>query len=315
MLKNEIINFFQYTFGQRAFVLMWVVLSILIFSTPYAYRYLFPPAEVDLSNFESEIAKLREKEGETDKTFAPYYSEKKSNYKKRKNESEPKIKTQVALTPFTFDPNTASEADFTKMGLPAKKIKTIINYRNKGGKFFQKEDLKKIYGITQREFEQLEPFISIIKEKKEYKKPTVEKPKPTKKVKKVVRVDVNQATVDDWQKLKGIGPYYAKKIINFRDKLGGFYSIEQIGTTYGLKDSTFQIVKPFLDLSPIFRKIEINTFDIDELKNHPYIKWQQAKVIVKYRENHGAFATIYDLGKVGVFSEDDLSKLKPYLDF
>lgn len=315
MFKNEIIKFFQYTFGQRSFVLVWVVLSILIFSTPYLYQYLFPPTEVDLSNFELEIAKLREKQGEADKTSKPFYSEKKSDYKKRKKETQPTTKTQVVLTPFPFDPNTASEADFMKMGLPEKRIKTIANYRNKGGKFFQKEDLKKIYGLSQREYDQLEPFISIIKEEKEYRKPTIEKTQPIKKIEKVVRVDVNQATVDDWQKLKGIGPYYAKKIVNFRDKLGGFYTIEQIGTTYGLKDSTFQLVKPFLDLSPVFRKIEINRVGIDELKKHPYIKWQQAKVVVKYRENHGAFDTIYDLGKVGVFSEDDLSKLKPYLEY
>ena len=126
---------------------------------------------------------------------------------------------------------------------------------------------------------------------------------------------MNQATVDDWQTLRGIGPYYAKKIVNFRDKLGGFYSIEQIGTTYGLKDSTFQVVKPFLDLSPVLRKIKINDADIEELKKHPYIKWQQAKTITKYRENHGAFTSIYDVGKVGVFTENGLSQLKPYLEF
>ena len=314
MLKNEIIKFFQYTFGQRSFVLIWVLLSILIFSTPYAYRYLFPPTEVDLSSFESEIAKLREKEAETDKSFQPFKSKKKTAFENKK-QNKSIVKADKPLTPFSFDPNTASENDFAKMGLSERRIKTIVNYRNKGGKFFQKDDLKKIYGLTQKEYEQLEPFISIKKEESELKKPSVEKPKPTKKVKKVVRVDVNQATVDDWQKLKGIGPYYAKKIVNFRDKLGGFYSIEQIGTTYGLKDSTFQIVKPFLDLSPVIRKIEINNVDIDELKKHPYIKWQQAKVIVKYRENHGAFSTIYDIGKVGVFSEDDLSRLKPYLKF
>jgi len=320
MIKKEIINFF-YHFKEERESAFWIIgLSFLIFLLPFIYPYLMPTQKIELVDFEEEISQLREDipSEEENKSYKPQkkaYDSKKwkntsSNYKKEKNKKE------LVLQPFSFDPNTATEADFLRMGLSTRRVKTILNFRNKGAKFYKKEDFKKIYGLTDSEYEQLEPFIKIPpREKKTYPFKSKPKPKFAKQKPEIVKIDINESTAEDWQKLHGIGPYYAEKIVNFRDKLGGFSSLEQVGSTYGLKDSTFQIIKPFLIESPIFKKIKINTASIEELKSHPYLKWQQAKTISKYRENHGALFSIDDLKKVGVFSVDDLERLEPYVEF
>jgi competence protein ComEA len=106
----------------------------------------------------------------------------------------------------------------------------------------------------------------------------------------------------------------AARIVNFRDKLGGFYSIEQVGETFGLPDSTFQKIKPLLQLkNSSIRKININTATVDELKAHPYIKYSIANPIVAYRTQHGPFSNIEDIKKVMVVTNEIYNKIAPYL--
>jgi competence ComEA-like helix-hairpin-helix protein len=114
--------------------------------------------------------------------------------------------------------------------------------------------------------------------------------------------------------LPGIGSKLANRIIRFRDKLGGFYSVEQVGETYGLPDSTFQKIKPFLILGdrPLVR-ININTADAATLKEHPYIGWTAARALVAYRAQHGPFSTIEDVEKVSPILADQIKRLIPYL--
>ena len=112
-----------------------------------------------------------------------------------------------------------------------------------------------------------------------------------------------------------IGPYYAKKIVVFREKLGGFSSIEQVGTTYNLPDSVFQKIHPHLRYSPIFRPVAINMIPLDSLSQHPFINSRQAKAIINYRANHGVFKNEEDIRKVKVLSKEQLALLKPYLSY
>ncbi len=321
MIKKEFFNFFYHFKEERGSALGFIFLSFLIFFLPIFYSYLMPTKNIELANFDEEISQLREdiRAKKAKKTYPP---NKKKTYQPRKwkktsaYSNKEDTKAAVVLQPFSFDPNTATEADFLKMGLSNRRVKTILNFRNKGAKFYKNEDFKKIYGLTDSEYEQLAPFIKIPERKKKvYTPESVSKPKLVKQKPEVVKIDINQATEADWQKLHGIGPYYAKKIVNFRDKLGGFSSVEQVGSTYGLKDSTFQIIKTFLVKSPVFKKINVNTASVEELKSHPYLKWQQAKTVIKYRENHGVFASIHELGKVGVLSDADLDRLAPYIEF
>jgi competence ComEA-like helix-hairpin-helix protein len=104
------------------------------------------------------------------------------------------------------------------------------------------------------------------------------------------------------------------RIVNFREKLGGFYSVDQLAETYGLPDSTYQLIRPRLICrNAVVRKININDASVEELKNHPYIKWNLANVIMQYRKQHGPFKSIEQLEQLLLVTKEQLVKLLPYL--
>ncbi len=140
-------------------------------------------------------------------------------------------------------------------------------------------------------------------------------PKFTKKSYKSYtrKLDVNTSDVIDWEALPGIGPYYSKIITDFREKLGGFTSIEQVGETWRLPDSTFLLIEPYLQLSSVFRQIDINKADEKTLSLHPYINWKEAKLIFNYRREHGLFFSVEELLNIAAFDEDWFNKIHPYL--
>ena len=252
------------------------------------------------------------------------------------NEEKEKEARPVEL--FAFDPNTASLEELRQLGLKAWLAQRIINYRNKGGKFRHKEDLKKIYGLAQSDYNRLEPWIKI-EEPKGISKRTekyvsaghtdfgtdspdslkTKQPayKPyQKRARERPLIDINQASVEDWQSLRGIGPAYSKRIVNFRNKLGGFYSVEQVGETYGLPDTVFQMIKPYLKASPILKPIDLNNADINTLTQHPYITYNQAKALYYYVQQHAPVMDPEQLrnAMLEIFTKEKWEKLEPYLD-
>jgi competence ComEA-like helix-hairpin-helix protein len=131
-----------------------------------------------------------------------------------------------------------------------------------------------------------------------------------------VSVDVNTADTTAFIALPGIGSKLAARIVNFRDKLGGFYSINQVAETYALPDSTFQKIRSRLVISSgPFRRMNINTATVDELKAHPYIKWNMANAIVQYRNQHGTYRALQDLRNIALVEEQWLDKVLPYFTF
>jgi competence protein ComEA len=220
---------------------------------------------------------------------------------------------------FYFDPNSISESDWEQLGLREKIIKTIRNFLLKGGRFYKAADLKKIYGLKAEEFERISPYVKISSTSKEpatarYEQ-DVGKPSFKKEFKaKVSVVDINIAGIEAFVALPGIGNTLAGRIINFREKLGGFHAVEQVGETYGLPDSTFQKIRPFLSMETgAVRKININSADIETLKSHPYIRWQVANAVIKYREQHGKFKSLEEMQHIGAVTQEAYRKMEPYL--
>jgi len=215
---------------------------------------------------------------------------------------------------FNFDPNTIDKAGWQKLGLKEKTIHIIQNYLNKGGHFYHSEDLRKIYGLRPDDYLKLEPYVKIENTN------TVSKPVAYVKTEKEHRpfpynpIDINTADTSAFIALPGIGGKLAARIVNFRDKLGGFYSITQVGETYGLSDSTFQKIKQFLKTGNVpVKKININTATIDELKAHPYIKYSIATPIVAYRNEHGPFSRTEDIKRVMAVTDTVYTRIVPYL--
>lgn len=229
------------------------------------------------------------------------------------------------LRPVTFDPNTVRKSSLVGFGLSEKVASNIINYREKVGRFEQKEDLKKLYSLSDSDYEQLATFIEIeplpvettdqIASNDIANSNTVPDAYEARELSRIV-LDINKAGAEEWQQLRGIGPTYANRIVKFRAALGGFSSTQQVAETYGLPDSTFQNILFSLRPSPIFKKLKINELDAKALKQHPYIKdWKTANIIVNYRAQHGKYESIDDLRKVRVLSEELIRQLSPYLEF
>jgi competence ComEA-like helix-hairpin-helix protein len=243
--------------------------------------------------------------------YAYQYDKRKSNYNEN---ATPKGEL------FYFDPNIISTSEWKRLGLRDKTIKTIENYLSKGGHFYKPDDLQKIYGLHDDEYERLRPYTKI---ESSPSKPidnfasskSKEEIQPAKTYAVLYSIiDVNTADTSAFISLPGIGSKLALRIITFREKLGGFYSVEQIGETYGLPDSTFQKIKQWLKLdNPSVKKININTATIDEMKAHPYIKFSLANLIVAYRNEHGSFSKIEDIKKVMVVTEEIYKKIAPYI--
>lgn len=290
MMKKQFYNYFYYTRKERNGAIVLVALCLLVSFAPRLYSWLAKPKSTDFAAFQKAIDDW----------------------------NQAQIIEPDSL--FEFDPNTASAEDLGRLGVPPKTIKTMLNYREKGGRFYQKEDLKKIYGFPTELYHQLEPYIKLVNRKENSggnnkKKTTYAKQVNRSQAKKTVRIDINQADAEEWRQLRGIGPVLSERIVKFRDKLGGFTMIEQVAETYGLPDSTFQSIHSQLTLSPVIRKIAINQVDAATLQQHPYLNWRQAKAIINYRELHGPFGGIEDMKKLHLLSDDLCNKLIPYLEY
>jgi competence protein ComEA len=213
---------------------------------------------------------------------------------------------------FQFDPNTLDMHGWKRLGLNEKTAKTILNYRSKGGTFYKPEDLMRIWGMPEGFYERVKDHIAITSVQRNnyeaYEKTTYAKPE-----KKAFIVSINEADTSAFIDLPGIGSKLAARIVSFREKLGGFYSIEQVGETYGLPDSTFQKIKSKLTVGGDVKKININTATKDELKVHPYIKWNLANAIVEYRNQHGAFKNLDELKNLAMVDEAIFKKIVNYL--
>ncbi len=224
-----------------------------------------------------------------------------------------------AIQRFAFDPNTISADSLTLLGFPAYVGKNLTNYRLKGGEIRKAEDFKKIYGAADH-YDNVADLIRIktIKRKpKVFKKDSlaVRKKYDTTKDETRVVVDINTADSIQLLSLKGIGPFYAKTVLEHREKLGGFYRADQLAEAYGTSDTIVQIIGVEwikIDTNQI-RKININTADFRELIRHPYLSKNQTSAILAYRKVHGLYPSVEEVLKIHLINTDDFERLRWYL--
>ncbi|MEM8586385.1 MAG: helix-hairpin-helix domain-containing protein, partial [Bacteroidota bacterium] len=227
--------------------------------------------------------------------------------------------TRIDPINFTFDPNTVSADQLQQLGLNAGQARAWIRYRNSGARFDKAEDIARLRALDQEDIDRLQPLIRFESAVAIADASTNENTAPqtyssTSSIGQSyesavsINLDVNEASAEDWQRLRGIGPYWAGRIIRFRDALGGFVSIDQIGDTYGLPDSTFQAIRAQLTLNRPADQLSINTATEEELKRHPYINARQARALIAYREQHGYFSGPESLTDVRLLTADDRTR-------
>lgn len=129
--------------------------------------------------------------------------------------------------------------------------------------------------------------------------------------------DINYADTIQLKKLRGIGPVLSKRIIKFRDVLGGYVSKDQLAEVYGLQDSVLWQMDSLIFISEDFEpsKININETAERELSKHPYISRSMAKALVNYKFQHGAFTSIEELSNIHLIDSLTLVKITPYISF
>ncbi len=313
-------DYLSFTRRDRIGIIVILIIILAIFFLPKAFSSTSSsnPANTDTA-WITAMKKLEQKEADNDQQYSKYNDDNSNSYQYDRRTTNNYYNTSKGEL-FYFDPNTLSAEGWQKLGLRAKTIGTIQNYLSKGGKFRKSEDLQRIYGLFPNEFERIAPYIKIeaTDETNNYKdftdKPPTENPPVKTYTPRYSVVDINSADTTALIALPGIGSKLATRIISFRDKLGGFYSINQVGETFGLPDSTFQKIKQYLKLeNTSVKKININTATIDELKAHPYIKYSLANPIVAYRNQHGSFSKVEDTKKVMVITDEIYNKISPYL--
>jgi competence protein ComEA len=217
---------------------------------------------------------------------------------------------------FAFDPNTLDSNGWCRLGLTAKQVGTILNYRRKGGQFRDKADVQKMYSISEAEFSKLENYIAI-KElpKKQYANNWNDKYPKT--ARQPIIVEINSADTAAFNKLYGIGPTLAFRIVEFRNKIGGFVSKEQIKEVYGITDSAFVKIKDHLILNKaLVIRININTVLFQDLRLHPYFAEPIALALLKYRKNNqGKIENWEAIESIPEIDAAAKAKIKPYLTF
>jgi competence ComEA-like helix-hairpin-helix protein len=219
---------------------------------------------------------------------------------------EIELKQGRATTYTDFDPNGLPAERWKQLGLSEKQIAVIKRFEAKGGHFYKKEDVQKMYVISPETYAKLEPYIQI-------SLPHFEQKNTPTKVSKV-RVDLNTADSLALDQVSGIGPAFASRILKYRERLGGFHALEQLKEVYGVDSAHFAQWLPQLSLNTAtIRKIDINSASFEELKRHPYLSYKQINALIQYRKQHGAYASLSDLKNIPLFTDEILRKLAPYL--
>lgn len=293
-----------------------LLFTIIVFSLAITFSYSnFSSSihsEIVIKEYgDTSIPKENEENFKDSKNFSSNYKNKESYQKK-------------IFKRFNFDPNNASEQQLIDLGFPIFTAKTIIKYRLKGGKFKTKEDLLKIYSLKPALYESLESLILLpakIVEKKydnqEYVVITSNQKASIstdyeKNKKGIEKFDINIADTSQLIQINGIGSVLAKRIIKYRDLLGGFYHLDQIQETYGIKPEVINEVLKNVFIGTAVKKIKINQI---ANQKHPYLNFNQIKIINAFKKQHGNFKTLADIKDIKILDEITISKISPYIDY
>ncbi|HEY9197149.1 MAG TPA: helix-hairpin-helix domain-containing protein [Mucilaginibacter sp.] len=215
-------------------------------------------------------------------------------------------RTVLPVTLFKFNPNNLAVANWIKLGLTERQARVIKHYEEKGGRFFTKGDVQKMYSINAAEYKRLEPYIDLPDG------PALH----ISKVKPGEIVDINSADSARLTTIHGIGPAFARRIVHYRRRIGGFYSKEQLKEVYGLDQEKYDQIKDEISVAGShIIKVNINTATFNDLRRFPYLSFKQMDAIIAYRDEHGSYNALTDLKNIAILNDGILRKIGPYLVF
>ncbi|PVX52362.1 DNA uptake protein ComE-like DNA-binding protein [Balneicella halophila] len=205
---------------------------------------------------------------------------------------------------FYFDPNLISTEEWLALGVTKKVAQIIANYKKKGGHFYVSEDLKKIYGLSEEKYNQLLPYIRI--EEKEDVNYTNQQDTIS------TIYDLNTISEEELLKLH-VSLSMSRKLINFRNKLGGYASMAQLLELYNIRERDLNIIKKYCEIRSPVMQININTATEEEIYKHPYLDFHDAQAIIRYRKRKGDYERVTLLKNRKILTNKTFDKVKPYL--
>ena len=241
---------------------------------------------------------------------------------------------------FPFDPNTADSTELLRLGLKPWQIKNIYRYRAKGGVYSRPSDFARLYGLTVKQYRTLEPYIRISpdylpastlypeKDSRRFGSPGAYSSNRASegtssfnnhsassyspKLSPGESVVLNMADTTELKRVPGIGSYFARAIMRYGVRLGGYCRVEQLREINGFPEEAL----PYFTIeNPRVRQLNVNQLTLEELRKHPYINFYQARAILDYRRLHGSLHSLDDLKLLKEFQPAAIKQLEPYVCF
>ncbi len=288
-MKSAFKNHFDITKKEWNGMVVLMIIIFLVLITPYGFQYFHKDEVMNLKEFNKYVKQLE------------LAKDKQSDNQESSNII---INNQHrASQRFVFNPNNLPPEQWKKLGLSEPQISVIKNYESKGGHFYKKKDVQKIYSITANDYKRLEPYIDL----------------PGGEVsgeKSETMIEINGADSATLTTIRGIGASFAVRIIKYRKQLGGFYKKQQLKEIYGLDSVKYaEIQKQICINKTKIVKLHINSVLIDDLRRFPYLDFKQMNAIIQYRKQHGNYQSLNDLHNIAILDDEILRKIEPYLSF
>jgi len=285
---SQLKDYFSFNKKERNGILLlsFILFFLILF---YQFSYLFKTeTKTDFSDFEKALSELE------------YAND------------TPQIKEKKSL--FSFNPNTLNDDGWLALGLSEGKLKVLRNYQKSGGYFKQKEDLQRCYAFGDAFYNTIKEYVSIPETEKLQDSNKDPESNSYQAITIAQIIELNQADSLELISVKGIGSFYAKQILKYRNELGGFYSFSQFSEIWGLEKLDVEKIKLLTTIDTLLiSKININSVKIEKLRHHPYLNYKQDKMIVNYRAQHGVFRSVKDIQKIRPISQEIFRKIAPYL--
>lgn len=300
-MPGDIKNYFNFNKIERVGIMSVIALIIIVQAYPYFVNITVSDNENAFLQYVNEIEQFQKS--------LKNAGDSADEARKFNFQQMDRSVAEQKLNPFPFNPNLLPSEQWSKLGLKDWQIRVIKKYEAGGGKFYKKEDFKRMYCISPSEYQILEPYISIPEQKREF----AEQKPEMKESRKRVMIDLNTADSVELLSLYGIGPSFAKRIIKYRKLLGGYCSKNQLLEVYGFDQEKLNKIEAYIDVSASgIQRIKINSVRTDELKKHPYMDYYTAKAIVDQRIILGRYTSLQQIKSIPLIHEDLFNKIQPY---
>lgn len=294
-----------FSFSRREARALYLALFILFLSIIYRVWIVAEnPEEIVLTDEQKEEIQL------FIQSFEPVSPELSTH-----DSNKPEASKEVTPRYFSFNPNLVGIEDLLKLGMDEFVAGNIIKYREAGGVFMKANDLRKIYGMEEVLFIKLEPYITLpenftVSQDKEYQ--SMDSASVYKEEEQLV-MELNTANFNDLMRIRGMEPGIAGRIVNYRELIGGFYSIDQLKEVYGMTDS----IRKMLVSAIVIDTSMIETFSpgsasYSDLLRHPYLGKKDVSRIFSLKDYYGDSLSFEHIIQNKILPESTLIRIRPY---